>query len=157
MQVAQIKKSTGVAKPFPFVEMDLFIPSWAVCGSLAEAVPTPSGGQRKKPDMVKWLASIDAAAVAMDVLDLMPYCTCMAHKRNCMWVAQRARAGKDQRGQQLGQYYDEVCRREWGSFHSLHMFVSHCAFILLQEQWQCAKTQISTSRKLHCCTTLNSF
>ena len=114
-QVTKLQKDTGVARPFPFVEMDCFVPSWAKCsGEMQWDVDDPTSALKKAPDMIKWMAAFDAFAIAMDVLKLMPYSVSMAHKRNCLWVAGRAASGEKKRRHHLCMYYDEVCRREWG-------------------------------------------
>ena len=114
-RVAKLQKDTGVARPFPFVEMDCFVPSWAKCsGEMQWDVDDPTSALKKAPDMIKWMAAFDAFAIAMDVLKLMPYSVSMAHKRNCLWVAGRAASGEKKRRHHLCMYYDEVCRREWG-------------------------------------------
>ena len=117
LQVAKLQKDTGVTGAFPFVEIEPFVPSWARCSGdmqwdvVDPLVTTPRG----KLDMIKWIAAFDAFAIAMDALHIMSYSVCMAHKRNCLWVAGRATSGDKRRRHHLCQYYDEVCRREWGA------------------------------------------
>ena len=107
-----------VANPFPFIDVEDFLPAWAVeVGSGSDAANTAeetdfAGASRKKRlDVIRWTSAFLNMALAADAVGTWKYPSAMAHLRTCLQIA--GTAGTEHRRGVLAQLYDEICRNEW--------------------------------------------
>ena len=102
-------------KPFPYMEVSEFLPSWATIGSALDleglANPELQPKAKRRLDMVRWIAAYQNLQLAEAANELWDYTASAAHLRNCLEIA----AGSQNEGRRhtLAQIYDETCRKEW--------------------------------------------
>jgi len=123
------QKERGIATPYIYTSMDKFLPPW-VKGFCSEAgcdeadgekdshtvreIGRVLGVQRKKAkflSLVEWSAAYDLFALAMVATHQMSLVATVAHRSNCIRIANSAFAEK--RRHPLAVHYDSLVRQSW--------------------------------------------
>lgn len=79
---------------------------------LVEVVPNAKGKQDRRLDLAQWQIAWDRCALAMAMLEMIPYSAAMQHKQV---VLEMAIGHSEEHRPALGVVYDELVRKEWGN------------------------------------------
>ena len=102
-EALKLQKKHDVIKPFVFADIGKFMPSFV------NSVINLAKGDRLP--MWLWAVAFDKYAISAACAGQWAYTSSRAHFENCVKVA--VRASLEQRGEVLGQFYDEVTRETW--------------------------------------------
>lgn len=78
---------------------------------LAKALRNEKTPKLQRLDMVQWTLAFESFALAAHACEMWTYTATRAHLRICLQVA--AEASHENKRHILGQFYDEICRKEW--------------------------------------------
>ena len=128
------QRDKGVAKPFPYVDLRVYLPTWCADGrandqedtyeegdgpneaskNLAKALGVPTTKAKPRLTLLQWEAAYDRWAVAAAAAGLLSYAAALKHKDNCRRLTEEAR-GKGLKGA-VGLVYDHLARRQWADY-----------------------------------------
>jgi hypothetical protein len=131
LQQVEKQKERSVAKPFPYVDLRHYLPTWCAEGRkqdeedtdtepndtamhLAKALGVQTKRAKPHLTLLQWCAAFDRYAVAAAVAGVWDYTCALKHKDNCLKLTEEARA-KGTKGA-VGMAYDVLARKQWAEY-----------------------------------------